>query len=229
MSLVYTELYHDDFQRPNENPLDPARWVEHNAPPNLQLLNHLCTTEIVGQDDGQAMFNQTLPSDQYAEATLNQMVVNGNLDLYLRGNLANLSPAYVLDLTGNFNDPSNTFYRIAQLNSGGSGFDHIWANFLTGLTIAQGDVVRFSVMGGAGGGKIRFDLNGTNVFTGNLSDSSVQLSSGKTGMQLATITASPSVNDISISRWAAGTVVDPSAGGGMAWVNRERRFVNKRG
>lgn len=219
MSLIYTELYHDDFQRPNENPLDPTNWQERLTPPNaqLQLLSHLGTTTLdgTGLGDGQAAYIPAVPNDQYEEITVNSWAVgSGSPDflgagpvLYLRGTTASIFPCLALTMSRN---PDGTLaYDIEQVNNVGSGFDYVWTAFgaPTGVSFAPGVKIRFGVLGNYSTGNLYFDINGVNIFTGALSLSPVPLLSGHVAMQLFT-TLSPATipADISLSRWAAGSV-----------------------
>jgi hypothetical protein len=162
--------------------------------------------------DGQEMYKPSLPADQYTEVTLNQMRIGSGAEetgiiLYVRGAVPNIGPAYVLGL---YHDPSDLItYYLSAINSSDSAYDHDWVFPLisTGIVGAvPGTKFRLGVVGDYSTGSLYVDVNGKNIFTGALRDSPVYLPSGNVGLQLATVRPTPSTDDISISRWAAGSV-----------------------
>lgn len=229
VKLVYTELYYDDFQRPDENPLDPARWVVPPVAPGndeLQIVNHeACTTRLY-QADGQEVFRPALPVDQYCEIVLGN-IVNSDLPgpvqyeniplLYVRAgyapnNFANLTPCYVAYL---FNDANGVgWLDVYQIDL------DISVPFNVGPiqvpTWICGDKFTVAVVGNYASGNIYVSRNGVLILTVPLSTSPTYIDAavtlGRAGLQLSQTVSSdntsPPTNtvDISITRWAAGSV-----------------------
>jgi hypothetical protein len=220
-TFLYTELYHDDCQRANENPLDPSNWVERGGDV-LELLNHLITTTVAVSADGTARYKPVLPNNQYAEIVVSEMLLNDTgMFIYLRSGVGQagpspVAPTYILDI-GNFDNPgpgtAPGLFGVYQVDPTGGSIVYSWVgNEWPDITFQTGDVVRFGVYGDYATGTLFFDYNGVNIWTGNLADSSVFLPSGSAGLQIACNVGD--VNAASISRWAAGSVqiAPPSAG-----------------
>lgn len=212
MALVYTELYHNDFLGVNQSPLAGWTMRPHSSASVLQQFNNLGTSTTVDLGDGQGTFDSVVPSDVYQEITMYDMGTGqGGTFIYLRGGQGggDFTPCYVFEIGGGFNT-ANCEYSVYQFDAS-HNFVHFWADTVLGaLNLHRGSKIHVGVKGDYATGKLYLDLDGVNIFTGNLADSPAFISGGGIGWQiyLNNHPSPPNVNLFSVSRWAAGSITD---------------------
>jgi hypothetical protein len=87
MAFVFTPLFTDNFQRPNEEPLNPANWSVPGAA-DLAVVSHLCVGQVSTGGGVETYKGSVIPPDQYTAATLNQFGLTSELDVFIRANAA---------------------------------------------------------------------------------------------------------------------------------------------
>lgn len=163
MAFVYTQLAEDLFQRPDENPLDPANWTQADSPDEtLAVVGDLC---VQGSGDPSSAGNEfytgvSFPNNQYAEFTIGADWDNTNIGgegaaIYLQTHTDESSSAAVLLVSI---DADTIGFIVLDVNN-----DPIFeAGPLPNPTI--GDVYRLEIFGLNIIGKI----NGTIIGTGSV-------------------------------------------------------------
>lgn len=233
MGLVYTELFHDNFNRPNENPLDPPNWTERPAtqsdPDVLQLLNGVCCSTIVGSNggDGTAQYNPALPNDQYAECIIASMDstgfdfgsgLTGVLNLYIRDTSAQtfMVPFWTVGIANGIDGTGYMDYWQGANFGSGPVLPFDVALFLNspvgsmGPSLTRerwlpGDKLTFAIVGDYATGSVYVSKNGVVMHSIRQNASSFSIQAGKAGLQIFQWTANRPAA-LSISRWAVGSV-----------------------
>jgi len=222
---TFTQLISDTFQRADEAPLNPANWNSIGGVlptvDELQIVSDLATTTVQVQADGQATYiDDSLPANQYVEVQTVRQAFNGVFVLYLRAS-APLAPSYALTIGGQYGisppDPNLCSFLVGEL---GSINNYRWTSDLgVGITLNSGDVITFAVSGGVGGHLYVFK-NRVQIAQYNLDDSVTNVpvpgasgnsalpiisSTGRVGMQLASLSTPATIDDIGIKNFAAGS------------------------
>lgn len=236
-TLYFTELYHDNFNRPNENPLDPKNWLERPVVPLdgdvLQLLSGVCCSTIAYPQggDGTAQYKPPLPPDQYAECVLGDMDIAG---FDFGTGLIGVLNLYIRDSsTQSFMVP---FWTVGIANGiDGTGYMDYWqgANFGSGPVLPfdaavflnapvgsmgpsftkerwlPGDKLSIAVIGDYATGSVYISKNGVVIHGIRQNASTFSIQTGKAGLQIFQWSANrPSA--LSITRWAVGAAsLDP--------------------
>lgn len=228
MALIYTEIYSNDFQGPDQDPLVGWTMRGPGRPPEdtLVRVNNLGSSSTRRLGDGQGTFDSVMPDDQYQEVILHSLATQqGGTFMYLRcgqGALGDFTPGYVFEFFGGLNNPAITEYSVYQFNAA-HDFVYFWKDFQTGvLNLRVGSVIRCGVKGDYATGKLYIEVDGVRIFTGNLSDSPAFLASGKVGWQiyLNDHPNPPTVDMFSVSRWAAGSLTEDGSPDGPSVASR---------
>ena len=222
MSLIYTPIATDTFQRANENPLNPANWFTIGGLPTtdqLAIVSDLCVSTVTQQGDGTATYiGAVTPNDQYCSIQLVNLTFSGTVSLYLRGASASLGSAYVMEISGPFNNASpdtGAILTVHQLDPAGGSIIHTWVDEHP-ILIQQNDVMRFGIQGQSAGNWF-LSQNGIQISTGRLNDSPSVTPSGVTGLQLS----DPDLvqSDAGVKNFVMGSVSGTAGGGGSsAWL-----------
>jgi hypothetical protein len=189
MPLVYTPLATDLFQRPNENPIDPAHWTTDSALGlvALSVASHLCSSQdSIDQQTTSGSYYSAInfPDNQYAEFTVGSLTANnGSIFIGTRFN-PNTFSGYFCQVT---HDSIDHVDSIALF--GGN------LSLLLDTNLNTGDVVRLGCFGTA----IAVAVNQTIVLSGV--DSLVT-----SGTVFLSVNPVVTVADTNISRFAAGSI-----------------------
>jgi hypothetical protein len=166
---VFTTLFSDNFQRANENPLNPTNWTTLTGLGALQILNNVCVPTVVGTDG--ALCTVSLPPDQWSEFKVNTLPSNqGTVAAFVRANLG-LTAGYLLTVAG----PAGVASATITLQSLGTG-GMILGNFAN-ANVNIGDVFRLVAQGST----ISVLQNGSQIIVAT--DST--FASGSAGLRLA--------------------------------------------
>lgn len=96
---VYTQLFQDTFQRPNEDPLDPALWIENQSFQvplgQLEIVSHQCEADDAA-DGSLETANVSIPSDQYVEVVVGTFTTFGFIEIGFRSQDLNGYNSYTL-------------------------------------------------------------------------------------------------------------------------------------
>lgn len=223
MTLIYTELFHDDFQRPDEAPIDPAHWTMSGSLPGndvIQIVSHIACTTVQVQGDGQGVYLPALPNDQYLEVIIDTLAPIPADDSYEPVLLA------YLRTTPNFSGGlwAPDAYVIEIFNPDGGGGEVGFFQIVNGSTIVygpptvpcpmwvQGDKLTYAVIGNYATGSLYAFKNGVLILQTPLGAAPAInfLAGGISGLQLSQTPTGgglpPQTIDTSISRWAVGSV-----------------------
>ncbi len=191
---TYTQLIVDDFQRPNEDPVNPAIWTTVPTAGALNIVSHILQEDAAGlavAADGWAYISGVvIPNNQYVELTLAELTSNGLLYPYARLTPSNLLSGYAVECSA-----------TAGLGSPGGLLRLFSGTILLGTfaaTLNVGDIVRLECLGNS----ISTKLNGTIV----ISATDSAWPTGKVATNLSPFVA---VTDAGISRFAAGSIGSP--------------------
>lgn len=189
--LTYVELASDNFQRPNETPLNPANWVETVATaaafPPLSVFNNVCVAQAGDGYDGEIWNATPFPSDQYVEVTLG--TIAGFIQPTIRTALD--GTCYYVSISGFAPFPTTTVFFY----NGQSGDTTTLLEIPSDPLGAPGDVYRLSVVGS----RLSVFKNGSII--GSVLDTT--LITGQPGLFL---TWASVFTDTSVSKFAAGAV-----------------------
>lgn len=187
--LVYTQLFEDIFQRPDETPLNPVNWSlplpDRSA---LSVVSHLCKapdTITTSKNAESLCIATTFPANQYSEVTIANLTANGVIEIGARSD-ATLTPGYFVSFIG---DLGTSSCEVGLF----SIFDPIGTNFIGTLNI--GDIIRLECFSSS----IVVKLNGIPI----ISAIDTVTASGSPVLGLAPFVV---VDDAVISRFAAGSI-----------------------
>ena len=199
------QLASDNFTRANENPLNASNWTIPTSLFSLQIVSNRCEPTTTGTTNQELWTGRSWPNDQYSEVTIQAIEAGGDTRVVARGSTA-----------------AHTNYFVQILGVGASQSVKLWkviAGAFTQLgttqtvTVTAGDVFRCECQGTT----IRAKQNGTQLIS--VTDASI--ASGNPGLEISAAT-SVSLNQASL--WAGGDF----STGLIGWVNRHRKFINKR-
>src|ERR1700722_4923408 len=136
MAYVYTPLFTDTFHRADEEPLNPADWTNNaDGFDDLAVVSDLCV-DAENSFGGWEFANQTLPNDQYAEATIESFdQVSGDVQVYLRLDIPIANAYEFVDVSGG---------TVSLENSDG---DTLASPPVPGGTVNPGDVIHIEAIG----------------------------------------------------------------------------------
>jgi hypothetical protein len=97
--FTYTPIFSDNFQRPNEEPLNPANWIAE-AVGDLAVVSHLCVGDDTFGGGSELYIGSVLPNDQFSALTINQFGLASTLIARIRG-AHGTSSGYAAALTAN--------------------------------------------------------------------------------------------------------------------------------
>jgi len=193
MALVYTEIARDPFQRPNENPLNPAKWSATFGPEGgpLAVNSDLCISPSILNGGGELWTGDAIPPNQYSECTIRDII--GETDIAVRSNLdTNTATLYYLAVQG-----FDNFWQLVVV------VDGVYEPLREGtLTPVAGDKMRIEAFGST----ITAVYNGQVLAT--VEDS--QVTSGSPGVY---IYPENTPTDTSISLYTAGVITEAVPGG----------------
>src|SRR5208283_2074090 len=192
---MFIQLISDNFQRANENPLNPAAWSklipyppEYVAP--LQIINQQCVSTVVSDTVvGVEQYSGIQwPNNQWAEIQIGALadVVN----VWMRTDVIDQTTGYSLEING-----ISGYYHFDLLDCVTSTL--IWSHDFLGLIPTTGDRVRLAFFGTTW----TVYLNGTILQTGtNTSTAS--------GTVLLMIIPNTSVTDTSVMEFLGGEITN---------------------
>jgi len=207
MAFVFTQLGADNFNRPDENPLDPTNWLTMSsgqyAGSSMQIVSNQCTeTDAFGSMN---LWSGAIPADQYCEFKVTQLTMLSDFITLLVRNTHDdhFGAAYEFDISGPSGPTAS--YDVAQISSDGTIVDYDWYPSNVPITVNIGDVFRFAVFG-QGSGSWYVYQNGVLIDTKPLSDSGAAgiISSGRTGIQ-----GQGGLGTNAIDNFATGSVTQP--------------------
>lgn len=86
--LVFTPMFVDTFQRPNEDPLNPANWTPNSiGVGGLSVVSNRCVGEIPSQGGIEFYTGLPLPADQYSAGVVGAFRDQSELLLFTRSDL----------------------------------------------------------------------------------------------------------------------------------------------
>lgn len=185
MSLIYTQLAQDTFQRPNENPLNPVNWTAIPATVALQIVSHECEGTDLSNTGAANYTGISWPNDQYIDITV-QTVSGGSAAGGLVRSSADQTHGYELVLA----DIGGGVVTVEVVEISTST-----VLFTFDTPFVPGVVFRLSAVGHL----ISLFQNGVSV--GSATDSTN--TSGFAGLQESPVTA---FSDVQISNFAGGSV-----------------------
>ena len=196
MPLFFTQLAQDNFQRADENPLNPAVWTPASnvggPGSNLQIIGDACTGTGSGSYLGSEFYTGVaFPQNQYIKLTVGALDVPssnvGIFAIFLRASLPNGLNSWAF-AGENGSNATQTIFSINN-SSGGSGA-------VVGSLVSPGDVFLFAVAGSQGfayrNGVLLQSLTGTTTAPG-----------GKLGIAAV---ATSSVSATNFTNFSAGVV-----------------------
>lgn len=196
MSLVYTQLFSENFHGANQNPINPAKWTTAVGFSALQQINNVCEPSAVDS----CAANYTAISwlnNQYAQFTFTISAVNeGEVDIVLRSD-SSQDNCYDFGFT---NNGDGTLSIVVGIFIGG-GFAPFYEN--DSLSFVSGDIFKAEAFGNT------ISLYQNSVVVVSVVDST--LSSGFGGLFAG---ANVSVSDAQVLSFSGGSVaqVPPNAG-----------------
>lgn len=188
---IYTKLAEDTFQRPDENPINPAVWTTGTVFEALSIQSHLCDSvdAIAHSGDGFAIYSAvSFPANQYGEITLAALENGAFAYIACRTNL--LGQGYAVACSGPLGSPSGELTLLNDVTVLGDVV----------LTLNIGDKVRLECFGT----NITVKVNGRQVIS--VTDSTT--ASGTVGVNISPFVL---VTDSSISHFEAGSITTPAS------------------
>lgn len=168
--LFFTQLASDNFQRANEDPLNPAVWTpaDNVGGPlsNLQIISDRCTGTGSGPFEGSEFYTGVVfPQNQYISLTIGSMEVpSENISefvMFLRASLPNGLNTWSFGGENGSNATQTSFELTSTIN----------ATSTSGPLVAPGDVFLFAVVGAQGfafrNGVLLQDLTGVTSAPGS--------------------------------------------------------------
>lgn len=204
--LVFTELFHDDGQRVNENPIDPTKWqARTSGADRLQLINNVICSTKVAFGDGSALYIPSLPNDQYCEVIINNPpnTVDGDiiaLELRTGPGTPTIPMLPQWSAVVGTNSDGTGSYWFGQINAAGSAYTYFDAIVSNTTPWVKGDRLTVSIVGTFSTGNIYFSRNGIILLTVPLNVSVPFVAGGRASLQTGPVASG------SISRWAVGSV-----------------------
>ena len=188
MGFVFTQTASDNFQRANEEPLNPANWTINSVSGgDLAIVSHLCVAEVALTTGTEYYTGVSFPENQYAKCTIDQFQSgNSVIELWILAALDE-SKGYELVLTANGDGTSSL-----ELVSTPGGHTATGAPFI----VAMGDTMAIGFIGST----VYAFYNGVQVLSLAADGSST---SGDPGL---TIVFSSTQSDTSISLFSAGSI-----------------------
>ena len=195
---VFTQVFEDTFQRPDEDPLNPAVYAVDDDSDPMAIVSHVCVigaAAVADQNTGAAAFiGSVLSTDAYSETTISSATGSVLYLAFLRDNgtaETGYDCFFESSIPGTVNveidDPNGT-----PVASGA-------------VAIALGDVLRFWCLGNTFG----FDVNGVTQISGTSSTPAVGTTASILGFPDSGVQA-----DLQFSRFAFGNVTSGGGGGG---------------
>jgi len=185
---TYTQLAVDNFQRANENPINPAHWTTGTGFVALAVVSNLCESpdSITFAKDAFAYYSgASFPADQYGEITLYNVAATSFVYVVCRTNA--LATGYSASISGPLGNPAGQIDLICENTQVTLG---TWIG-----TLNVGDVVRVECVGTA----ISIKLNGTVI----ISATDANAVSGSVGVNLSPFGV---IGDAVISLFAGGSI-----------------------
>jgi hypothetical protein len=195
---IFTQVFVDTFQRPDEDPLNPAAYSVDPGSDAFALVSHAAVSSAAAIADGEvataAFIGAVLSNDAYSEVTISAAAGVIIYEAFLRNDGNNetgfscfFEDAFPGSPVFTISDPSDT-----PIASGP-------------VAVTFGDVLRFWCLGTTFG----FDVNGVNKLVGTSSAATIGTTATLVGDNFNEVQS-----DLQFSRFAFGNVTSSGGGGG---------------
>ena len=138
-AITFVELASDNFQRSNENPLDPTNWTVGTGLDALEIVSHKCQATTIVTSCFELYTGLPEAVNAYSEFTVGDVESGGYIGTFVRANLDS-THGYEVFVEGPL-DGLTSSLQVGRLSDSVAIFD------LESQAAAQGDLVRLAVIG----------------------------------------------------------------------------------
>lgn len=188
---TYAQLAYDNFNRANENPLNPTNWTTATGFGALEVTSNLCVASSISEDCAALYTNASYPTTgQYVQFQLAEFLAGaGNVFMLLFSSLDETTGYYVA-----FSILSNVIQFVAYVNDGNTVTSGV-----APVAFTPGDIFRVEKLGSS----LAFFYNNTSI--ANVSDANA--SSGFPGIDID----ASAFGQFAVTDFVAGSITAASA------------------